>query len=136
MMNDVDFCITLIGKPWRSGAQGEDAFDCWGLVRFIYKKLYAITLPVVCTDAHNFRKVCKSFEENVATKNLFTEVQTPQRGDVILMHTNKHASHCGVYIADGVLHAVQGSGVVFSSISYIKCLYKGVCFFRLVKNGL
>jgi cell wall-associated NlpC family hydrolase len=29
----------LIGKPWRLGARGPDAFDCWGLTREILGRL-------------------------------------------------------------------------------------------------
>src|SRR6187399_3217256 len=29
----------LIGKPWRLGARGPDAYDCWGLVREVLQRM-------------------------------------------------------------------------------------------------
>lgn len=29
----------LIGKPWRLGARGPDAFDCWGLTREVLQRM-------------------------------------------------------------------------------------------------
>jgi len=37
--------ISLLGKPYRSGAKGPDSFDCSGLVHYVYKKS-GIELPV------------------------------------------------------------------------------------------
>lgn len=34
-----------IGRPWRAGARGPDAFDCWGLVWYTYKKHLGVELP-------------------------------------------------------------------------------------------
>lgn len=33
------------GKPFRVGAHGPDAFDCWGLVHAAARELYGLTLP-------------------------------------------------------------------------------------------
>jgi cell wall-associated NlpC family hydrolase len=41
----VQYAIALLGKPYRNGAKGSDAFDCSGLVYYIYKKVN-IVLPV------------------------------------------------------------------------------------------
>ena len=40
-----------LGKPWRNGADGPDAFDCYGLVRAVYRDRYGIEMPVVSADA-------------------------------------------------------------------------------------
>ncbi len=37
--------ISLLGKPYRSGAKGPDFFDCSGLVNYVYKRSN-ISLPV------------------------------------------------------------------------------------------
>lgn len=37
--------ISLLGKPYKSGAKGPDSFDCSGFVYYIYKKS-GIDLPV------------------------------------------------------------------------------------------
>ncbi len=43
--NIVRTAIELHGRPYRSGAKGPDAFDCSGLIHFVYKK-WGIILPV------------------------------------------------------------------------------------------
>lgn len=37
--------MTLLGKPYRSGAKGPDAFDCSGLVHYVYKQA-SLKVPV------------------------------------------------------------------------------------------
>jgi cell wall-associated NlpC family hydrolase len=45
--NDViQQAIGVLGKPYRSGAKGPDAFDCSGLIHYVYKRV-SIILPVV-----------------------------------------------------------------------------------------
>jgi cell wall-associated NlpC family hydrolase len=45
--NDIiQYAVSLLGKPYKSGAKGPDAFDCSGLVYYIYKKVNII-LPVM-----------------------------------------------------------------------------------------
>lgn len=34
-----------VGLPWRPGADGPDAFDCWGLVRDVQRTQYGRELP-------------------------------------------------------------------------------------------
>lgn len=35
----------FVGKPFRAGAHGPDAFDCWGLVHTAARELYGLALP-------------------------------------------------------------------------------------------
>lgn len=34
----VRYAMTLLGKPYRSGAKGPDSFDCSGFVHFVYER--------------------------------------------------------------------------------------------------
>jgi cell wall-associated NlpC family hydrolase len=43
--NIIQYASTLIGKPYRNAAKGPDAFDCSGLVYYVYKR-FDIGLPV------------------------------------------------------------------------------------------
>jgi hypothetical protein len=41
----------LIGKPWRLGARGPDAYDCWGLVREVLQRMRpGLPLPDWASD--------------------------------------------------------------------------------------
>ena len=35
-----------LGKPWRNGAAGPDAFDCYGLVRAVYRDRYGVEYEI------------------------------------------------------------------------------------------
>ena len=40
----IEYAITLMGKPYKSAAKGPDAFDCSGLVYYVYKR-FNVALP-------------------------------------------------------------------------------------------
>ncbi|MCX5812111.1 MAG: C40 family peptidase [Proteobacteria bacterium] len=42
----VQHTVALLGKPYKNAAKGPDAFDCSGLVYYVYKKVN-IVLPVM-----------------------------------------------------------------------------------------
>jgi hypothetical protein len=47
-------------------------------------------------------------------------VETPKEGDVALLRQSRHPIHVGVWLdvdGGGILHAVQGAGVVFQSLN-------------------
>ena len=103
-----------IGRPWVNGAQGPEAFDCWGLVRFVLREQRGIALPVVDVDAGQLRQVARIFTsgENYAG---WQQVEQPNELDGVLMSHAKHPHHVGIWIdADGgqVLHCIEGAGVV------------------------
>ena len=43
--NLVEYAITHLGKPYRNGAKGPQAFDCSGFVYYVYGR-YAVAMPV------------------------------------------------------------------------------------------
>ena len=40
----VRYAVTLLGKPYRNGCKGPDAFDCSGFVYYVYGR-FAMTVP-------------------------------------------------------------------------------------------
>jgi len=40
-----EYAITLLGKPYRSGAKGPQSFDCSGLVHYVYGR-FDVMMPV------------------------------------------------------------------------------------------
>lgn len=111
-----------IGKDWESGFSGPDAFDCWGLVRYIQKKHFNRVLPEVNADAYSIQDVVKNFNSNPAL-SMWEEVDEPIEGDCALMSQNKRPSHVGIWIDDGsmggILHSCRGAGVIFSARNLI-----------------
>lgn len=115
--------MNYLGKPWDSGAQGPDAYDCFGLVRAVQRDFFNREMPMIVVDALNPDTVKKTFK-NTDNYHNWQIVQTPIEGDcVITKSTPTTPEHVGVWVdADGgkILQCVFGSGVVLVSISATK----------------
>lgn len=118
------WAMNYLGKPWVSGKQGPDAFDCWGLVRYVQRWHYNRELSEIHVDADNVRAVVKEFTSHNERQN-WQAVDAPQDGDCLLLSQSKEPTHVGVWLdvdGGGLLHAVKGTGVVFSSRANIKLM--------------
>ena len=103
-----------IGKPWVSGGQGPESFDCWGLVRYVMRQRCGVALPIVDADATRVSQVMRCFRDGSYVG--WEKVDDPQELDGVLMSHAKHTHHVGVWVdtmGGGVLHCVNGAGVVF-----------------------
>lgn len=100
-----------IGLPWRSGASGPDAYDCWGLVRAVYRERLGIDLPAVDVDAHRAIACAHEFARN-EERARWLRVDAPEPLDAALLGLGDRPIHVGVWTGEGVLHAIEGSGVV------------------------
>jgi hypothetical protein len=103
------FVDAVLFKPWRAGAQGPDAYDCWGLARAAQRELAGRDLPVVNADPSDLRAVVRL----VTSHPLHSEwhkVTRPRHLDLVLMSHSRHPHHIGVWLdLDGgvVLHATE-----------------------------
>lgn len=107
-----------LGKPWQAGADGPDAFDCFGLVRAFYRDHFGVQLPVVEVDAMSALQVRHAFKTNPQLSR-WEEIEIPQPHCAVLMSSGKQPSHVGLYVDDvsggRVLHCTRGAGVSLSS---------------------
>ncbi|MBD4208184.1 peptidoglycan endopeptidase [Xanthomonas citri pv. citri] len=105
--------IPYIGLPWKSGATGPDEYDCWGLLRHIQLQYFGIVLPlIVVGDESGCRDM---FDEKINNRE-WVPVVTPRHGDGVLLRGGD-LPHVGVYLdldGGGILHALEGVGVVFT----------------------
>ncbi len=119
------WAMKYFGKPWVNGAQGPDAFDCWGLVRCVQKEVFGRDLPLINADALNPQAVMAEFR-NKKSYSQFQKVDVPVEGDcVITKSAPDKPEHVGIYInVDGgrILQSVFGSGVVIVSVQATKKL--------------
>lgn len=95
-MSRATFLRSLVGLPYRRGAHGPDAVDCYGLVDLVWRELFDRSLPVR-EDAMRARP---------ADWRRLTE---PQDGALVFMRFAGDR-HVGVYLDEndgGVLHAVE-----------------------------
>lgn len=88
----------FIGKPWRDGATGPDAFDCWGLMVAAAVDLYGVALP--------------DLSHTIAGRRQWQEVERMQPGNAVaLIDTQDRPYHVGLYIGAGdVLHTTAQLG--------------------------
>lgn len=128
------WAAALIGKPYKRGAMGPDAYDCWGLVRWVFAQRYGILMPVV--------NVGDDTLDNVAAIKRASEVSgwqpvadpTAADGDIVLMH-GPEGRHVGVMVrADGLLrllHCIDGAGVCYQPLADVQLAgFSGFVFWR------
>jgi cell wall-associated NlpC family hydrolase len=100
----------LIGAPWRAGASGPGAFDCWGLVRFVFEHRHGIVVPPVVLAVLGGTVVdnVAAIKHAARTSGWHAVEGPPQADDVVLMHGIK-GRHVGLMVQAngqlGVLHA-------------------------------
>lgn len=111
-----------IGKDWRSGAEGPDAYDCHGVVRAVYRERVGLCLPVVPVDALSPLAVRHAMRDYDYSD--WETIPAPSRElDVVEMSLASRPHHVGVFIdvdGGGVLTSVEGAGVVFQTLTSLK----------------
>lgn len=130
---DITFCAGLIGKPWVSGASGPEAFDCWGLLRFIFAARRGLELPAFeGVKTLGLAGVVKAARTEAAT---WEEISTPVHFAAVGISENRAIHHVGLWLDEaggGVLHAFQGGGVVFQTLSALRA--RGMQHFTFYKH--
>jgi cell wall-associated NlpC family hydrolase len=97
----------LVGIPYKRGAQGPEAIDCWALVRLACQRihgtappeLYGAVAPVV----------------RGASAQGWKPAESPRPGDILVMRTAKGDRHTGFVLRARnrleILHAMEGGSV-------------------------
>lgn len=115
------WAVPYIGIPWVYGAQGPEAYDCWNFIRKIQLDHFGIDVPVV--EYSDQREVSAHLLHNPELDR-WTLVDAPQEGDIVMMARAKIPAHVGIWITAnsraGVLHCLEGMGVVFTASNMIR----------------
>lgn len=96
----------LIGKPFRDGAMGPDAWSCWGVAVELFRR-YGVELP-------DYLAECVTVAAGVGEKRkqwvrCSGEIPVPA---LIVFTTAGICDHLGVYLGNGwFIHAHESSGV-------------------------
>ena len=120
------WAMAYIGKPWCAGAAGPDAYSCWGLVRAVMRERYGVELPASQVDENDLR-ACIEAIRGSSEAALWEPVpvgEPPHDGDGVELSHSTRPHHVGVWIdaepEPGVLHSLEGSGVVFTTLSALR----------------
>ena len=111
------WAFDYIGLPWLPRIN-----DCWAFFRRVQLERFDRAIPAI--DPDNYRSMtCARLFAGHAERTHWTPVERPQEGDAVLLAHARHPSHVGVWVdvdGGGVLHCINGAGVVFQSVKALK----------------
>lgn len=114
-MTDAEIA-TYIGLPYEHGAYGPDSFNCWGLLSFVERRHFGVIMPLVDLDDAND---CTSMFRGKLSSGEWRYAEEPGDGDAALLRGGT-APHVGIYVNGGVLHAMEGIGVIWTPLSKLR----------------
>lgn len=135
MIDRVAFLSNLIGRPYRIGATGPDAFDCYGLARHIQATLYDVPMPELPFVAATTRQQAEAMLNHAERQN-WREIaeHEAQDGDLVLMgNVGGRDFHLGTFVVAGtagvVLHIREAVGAIADDLpslratgfNYLRC---------------
>ncbi|WP_205169122.1 NlpC/P60 family protein [Burkholderia sp. LMG 13014] len=118
-----------VGLRWAAGARGPDAFDCWGLLRHLQAEHFGISIP----DVPGFGEAARDLYHERMSSHAWEIVSFPFHGAGVLMRGGDDP-HVGVWLdleGGGVLHSMEGVGVIWSSRASLRMLsFSRMKFYR------
>lgn len=100
----------LIGTPWAAGRDGPAAYDCWGLVRAVYRDRLGVDLPILVSDERLSDAELRMVARHQKWRRL-DDAETLREFDVVLMRHSSGLRHVGLAIqapTPMILHAHGG----------------------------
>lgn len=112
----------IIGKPYQLGARGPEAFDCWGVVVWVYERL-SFPLPGVPTAGMSRADIVRVIRGHGADHVGLTYRQAAEPLPWCLM-ADDSKGHVGVVLPGNlVLHASATHGVVAHRMEHFLQFY-------------
>ena len=120
-MTTAEFIRPLIGRRWRSLADGPDEFDCWGLVVFVRKGLFGDNDPPIERPPPDmtFSEARELFEHTAAPMG-WRHAEKPEEGSIVILSRYDRTNHAGVFLSvpgspGRVLHCHEDFGVMYET---------------------
>lgn len=102
-----------IGLEYGDKGRGPRFYDCWGLVRLVYRNEAGIHLPAYDANYQASRDhigVADLIESEISA---WRQVESPAPLDLVILTIGGVPCHCGVAISeDEMLHVLQGCACV------------------------
>lgn len=107
----------LLGRPYRAGAMGPAAFDCYGLARHLQAAFFGRDLPRFQLPAEAGRFAVASAIAVHPERERWREVARPRDGAIVVMARQDCGFHLGVWlglqqIGGLIAHTIEQTGVV------------------------
>jgi cell wall-associated NlpC family hydrolase len=138
-VSDEHAAMMLIGTPYRRGGNdAREGFDCFTLVRYVRKHYFeretpAGSIPVghLTSSQAAALAIFRALGGKERIGSPWLECW-PHQGNVVALGSWKvsRLHHCGVVIDDGVLHALESCGVVWTPMMRLHDIYARVEFFE------
>lgn len=115
--------VRYLGKKWQPD------FNCWDLVRLIYKQEFAIELcPHGINRANSIRQANSEIAKELPE---WCEVETPIEGDVILLGKKSLSWHVGFMLTENLaIHLIDNAASKVQPISEIRKGFHTSKFYR------
>lgn len=100
----------LIGAPWAAGCDGPESYDCWGLVRAVYRRRVSVDLPILVSDERLSEAELRMVARHQGWRRL-DDSEPLRELDVVLMRHSSGLRHVGLAIqapTPQILHAHGG----------------------------
>jgi len=139
MKPDAHPAMLLVGAPYaRGGTTPHYGFDCFTLVRYVRKHCFQRETPIAGIPSTTLPSpqaaafaIYRALGGKERIDSAWRECPSAE-GCVVALGTWKvsRLHHCGVVIGDGVMHALESCGVVWTPMRRIRELYARVEFFE------
>lgn len=124
----------FVGMPYRAGSYGPDDFNCWGLLYYIQKNYFNVEMPFAPIGNED---ACRLLFKERIEAGVWAVTDNPLHGDGVLMRPGSNP-HVGVYLdidGGGILHALEGFGVVFTATTDLSFYGFGRVKYYRLNNG-
>lgn len=102
----------FVGWPYRRGAQGPQAWDCWSFFREVERARYGRELPLLPSPP-SLREIARAMPDWARAFG-WRVTTAPRDGDAVFLARLRDPTHIGVWLADlgAVLHCCEGGSVL------------------------
>lgn len=124
---------SFIGLPYREGARGPDAFDCYGLVAAVFRAVRGVELPDFYQAAPGPQGASRAISAALAGEvagGRTIRVEEPADFDIAIVGSASRPHHVGVVFKGGVLHASRAFGSTWHPIPRFATLYPQTEYWR------
>ena len=107
-MNDLKVLWTLIGKPYRAGGTGPDAYDCYGLANEVRRRLGMLALPTTPRGL-------------IRARRGWRRIYQPSHGALVVMGAADRDRHVGIALTGGnIIHCLEIQGVTVDDMGALR----------------
>lgn len=123
----------LIGKLFKDGGRGPDAFDCWGLAQEVYRR-NGIAVPDFDISAFDYKQIGSTINTEIQVGNWVPSQSPDLLCAVAIKNHPTIVNHVGVIVANGLMiHIAAKTFVIIDRINSPLFKNRIVGFYKYVR---